>query len=280
MKHETQPIRSGALRGNAAFLRAAGMAGAIRRPRPVEFPVFSFVVRRAGGLVAIDTGLREGVRVPWAMRRVAPQPTTRVEGGMPGAMRAAGLDPRDVTDVVLTHLDWDHAGGVAAFRHATIWVHEPEYAFAKTLRGALRYQPARWPDGFTPRLYRLDDGPFGPFGSSKRLWAGWTLVPLPGHSVAQVGVVVDGATRDSPRLFFSGDHVLSARWLEEDLAAGRQTGLGQFFPEEARATTRRLTQFLDASPTILLPSHDDEVHRRLDESICTHSSGEGDHALT
>src|SRR5207248_3183847 len=31
---------------------------------------------------------------------------------LPDALRRAGVDPDSVTDVVLTHLHWDHAGGI------------------------------------------------------------------------------------------------------------------------------------------------------------------------
>ena len=66
-------------------------------------------------------------------------------------------------------------------------------------------------------------------------------MPIPGHSVAQVGVVVAGGDRP---LFFVADHMLRADWFEEDYAAGRHLGLGIFFPGVARETSRRIHEFV------------------------------------
>lgn len=46
-------------------------------------------------------------------------------------LRDLGYQPTDLTDIVLTHLDLDHAGGVADFPHATVHVHAPEYDAAR-----------------------------------------------------------------------------------------------------------------------------------------------------
>lgn len=64
--------------------------------------------RATGALVLVDTGA--GQRWTTKERR-----HHALEEGpeLPDALRAAGLDPAAVTHVVLTHLHWDHAGGLA-----------------------------------------------------------------------------------------------------------------------------------------------------------------------
>ena len=44
--------------------------------------------------------------------------------------RALGLDPRDVRHIVVTHLDLDHAGGLADFPDAKVHLHAREHAAA------------------------------------------------------------------------------------------------------------------------------------------------------
>jgi len=255
-------IRTGRLIGNRTFMRGEGWSSLLRRPSLYEFPAHSFVLERPDGLIAIDTGLSPRVRSPRPrlQRRFAPDPSFEVEVGE--AMRALGLDPGDVRQLVLTHLDWDHAGGLAHFPNAEVLVHRPEHEFASSFRGRLRYEPKLWPSDFSPTVYDLDPEPLGPFPASKALGdeGDIRLIPIPGHSIGQVGVVV---STNEPRVLFCADHVLRQDWFLEDFPAGRLLGLGPFYPKQARETSKRIHRFLEDAPALLVPSHDAEAPDRL-----------------
>lgn len=60
-----------------------------------------------GRTVLVDDGLGEGLDPRWAETFGV----DRSGGGLREGLRAHGLGPEDVTDVVLTHLHFDHAGG-------------------------------------------------------------------------------------------------------------------------------------------------------------------------
>ena len=45
------------------------------------------------------------------------------------AIAPLGLKPEDVTDIFLTHMHWDHAGGVDLFPSARIWIQKDEYDY-------------------------------------------------------------------------------------------------------------------------------------------------------
>jgi N-acyl homoserine lactone hydrolase len=256
-------LRTGRLVGNASFLRSERWSSLLRRPTGYEFPAYSFVLERPDELIVIDTGMTRQVRSPRPLpqRRFVPNPFPAAEIGP--AMRAQGLDPADVGRVVLTHLDWDHAGGLHHFTRAEVLVHRPEHEFASTLRGRMRYEPRLWPAGFTPTVYDLVDEPYGPFPASKPLTADGDvrLVPIPGHSAGQVGVIVRSG---DVRLFFCADHALRQDWFLEDHRAGRMLGLGIWFPELARETSRRIHAFIEDVPTVLVPSHDADAPARLE----------------
>ena len=164
--------------------------------------------------------------------------------------------------MVLTHLDWDHAGGLAHFPEAEVLVHRPEWAFAQTIFGRKRFEPRLWPSGFEPSLYELDAEPWGPFPASKAMTADGAVrvVPLPGHTIGQVGVAVE---MDGVRLLFCADHVLRQDWFVEDYAAGRLLGLGIWSRKSAVDTSRRVHGFIEQDSTVLIPSHDDAVPERL-----------------
>ena len=121
-------IQTGRNMGNETAMREMKWSSQLRRRKPYEFPVFSYIVGHPEGLIAIDTGLTNRVRVP-RVQRLMSIPTPMIEPGeeIDSQMRAKGLRTEDVRRVVLTHLDWDHAGGIEHFPNAEILVHRPEH---------------------------------------------------------------------------------------------------------------------------------------------------------
>ena len=257
-----QAIQTGTLSGNETFFRGGGWTSLLRSRRDVEFPAFAFVLERDDGLIAVDTGLSTRVRVPRAQRRVVPVPRIAPQEELGPRMRAAGLDPADVHTVVVTHLDWDHAGGLGFFPGARVLVHRPELEFARRLPGRLRYQAKLWPEAPSLESYDLGDEPLGPFPRSKALTddGAIQIVPLAGHSAGQVGVLVQG---ERPALLLCADHCLRADWFAEDLAVGNEIALGVFFRDRAVETSRRIQDLARERPLVLLPSHDAETPDRL-----------------
>jgi len=256
-------VQTGSLVGNKTFMRGESWSTLLRRRENYEFPVYSYLVEQPDGLIAIDTGLSARVRVSRAQQRFVPRPVIAPEDEIGPQMRAQGLNPEDVQRVIVTHLDWDHVGGLAHFPNAEILVHRPEYEFASTFMGKLRYEPKLWPSHFDPTLYDLDPHPHGPFPASKALTGSGDirLVPIPGHSIAQVGVLIP---TDDVVLFFGADHVLRQDWFVEDYAEGRLVGLGLLGnPELAVETSRRIQRFAAEVPTVLLPAHDAGAPARL-----------------
>ena len=51
--------------------------------------------------------------------------------GQPGVMPAGqpALTPHDITDVIITHMHWDHADGIDLFPKAHIWLQKDEYTY-------------------------------------------------------------------------------------------------------------------------------------------------------
>src|SRR5262245_51295099 len=54
------------------------------------------------------------------------------------AVREAGVQPADVTDIVVSHAHWDHMGGIDLFPRATVWIQKEEFAY---------YTGAAWQPG-------------------------------------------------------------------------------------------------------------------------------------
>ncbi len=121
----------------------------------------------------------------------------KVNAVMPDeALRAAGVDPAGVTDVILTHLHFDHAGGATRadgspslpqaryhIQHEQLeWAREPAWKD----RGSFR------PDDFMP-LQR--EGQFTIHSGRTEIEDGIELLPVDGHTRAmQLVKVSDGDT--------------------------------------------------------------------------------------
>lgn len=171
---------------------------------PARMVCHVLVVETAQRVIVVDTGLGTAdvaaaagrLGKTW-VRQVRP----RLDAAEPVVAQLAGLGlaAADVTDVVLTHLDLDHAGGIADFPAARIHVHAREHAAAMAAAGTragVRYIPAHWQHG--PRWALFDDGGerwFGFEGVRALIEPDVLLVPLAGHTVGHTGVAVRSGGR-------------------------------------------------------------------------------------
>jgi glyoxylase-like metal-dependent hydrolase (beta-lactamase superfamily II) len=112
-------------------------------------------------------------------------------------VEALGFTAEDVRHIVLTHLDSDHAGGLADFPRATVHTTAAEWTAAQTpatLVERTRYRAAQWSHG--PRV--VTHGPTGEawcgFAAAKPITDGLVLVPLPGHTRGHAAYAVDTGT--------------------------------------------------------------------------------------
>src|SRR5205085_6604312 len=115
-------------------------------------PCAAQLVETNDGLVLIDTGYgTEDVRHPHPRLSVLFRAMLNIRFDMAETaieqVRALGYKPSDVRHIVLTHLDFDHAGGVEDFPQARVHVMEIEKHVAETKRRGFvarrRYRPAQ-----------------------------------------------------------------------------------------------------------------------------------------
>jgi glyoxylase-like metal-dependent hydrolase (beta-lactamase superfamily II) len=117
-------------------------------------------------------------------------------------LEARGVRPADITDIVLTHADPDHTGGLADFPAAAVHVSAEE--LARVEAGHRRYLPAHFAHG--PRWAPLPPAAGRWFGLEARPVPGFggdvLLVPLFGHTLGHCGVAV---RTDGTWLLHAGD---------------------------------------------------------------------------
>jgi glyoxylase-like metal-dependent hydrolase (beta-lactamase superfamily II) len=167
-------------------------------------------------------------------------------GRLTSSLRALGVDPSSVTDVVLTHLHKDHIGGVteagrATFPNATYRCHIADWEY---------FAGPDVPEIVAPGREKLAAllGHLEVWHSSCTLFPGFDIVEAPGHTPGSSIVVLSARGR---RLMVLGDVVhCPVQLLEPDWST--------FFdvaPEQAATTRRRVVREMETSGTDVAGGH-------------------------
>jgi glyoxylase-like metal-dependent hydrolase (beta-lactamase superfamily II) len=208
------------------FLEADGM---------IRFDLGGFLVRGPGSsVVLVDAGLgpRSGL--------VRDGAGTFQGGELLNSLAAHGVQPSDITDVVFTHLHFDHIGwatneGQIVFPNATFRCHAHDL---EHFRGNERVEPVLAPVGD-----RLET-----WSSSGPLLPGIDAMNAPGHTPGSTIVVISsGASRG----LLLGDVVHCPVELLDDEWAG----VGDVDPELAKRTREALTREIEGTNTPVAAAH-------------------------
>jgi len=194
----------------ATMAPAMSMGGRLTPPRVVAH---CLLLEGDRGLTLVDTGFgtddlaapgrRLGLGFVKAMGLALDPAETAIS-----QVRGLGFAPDDVRDIVLTHMDPDHVGGIGDFPLAKVHVHADELAAAQRpeLAERGRYKKAQWAHNPSWVAHQVAGDDWFGFGSVGVLGSGTDddvlLVPLQGHTRGHCGVAV---RRPSGWLLHAGD---------------------------------------------------------------------------
>lgn len=162
------------------------------------------------GLVLVDTGLGQDdyANKPAILRsfQIVTHVPLNPEEAAVRQIALLGFDPRKVAHVVLTHMHFDHCGGLGDFPDASVHVHQREYE-------AFNGPPRRWTDLAYVRRHVAHQPHFVLYRERGESWSGLPAIRLPfepemwfmplfGHSRGHCGVAVK---TESGWLFHFGD---------------------------------------------------------------------------
>ena len=214
------------------------------------------------GLVLVDTGFgQQDVQSPY--ERLSPlfvhvnnvqfdRKYTAIE-----QVKKLGFAASDVRHIVLTHLDFDHAGGLEDFPEATVHVMQAESDAARDRHGFInrrRYRPKLWDEVKRWRYYAAGGEPWFGFEAVRDLDGlppEILLIPLVGHTRGHAGVAIN-----TPE-----------GWL-------LNAGDAYFYRHEMDATNRHCTPGLSAYQRLMEVDRPARLHNqdRLYELACDRAS--------
>lgn len=230
------------------FPVAALVQGA-ERGRKLDIAIMIWVLKGPDGrIVLVDAGFYR----PQFLKSWKVSDYTRPDR----ALDRLGIRPEQVTDIVVTHMHWDHADGVDLFPKARVWIQKDEFAY---YTGAA-WQPGGTPGGVDPedvlalvklntqRRVSLVDG------DAKEIFPGVTVYTGGRHTFASQFV---GVETTSGRAVIASDNL----YLYENL--DKHVPIAQTFDAKSNLAAQDRMKQLAASPRLIVPGHDPSVFARF-----------------
>ncbi len=250
------------------------LAGAPRRKIPIH-SMAAVIEHPQFGITLVDTGYAEHFfsetrRFPFNLyARVTPV-TSPPHSHAVHQLAEAGIGPRDVARIVVTHFHGDHIAGLRDFPAADIVCTKDAWRSVRGRRGVFAVRkahvPGLLPDDFEKRLSLLDgfaDPGIGPFSRTHDLFGDGSvrLVPLPGHAAGQMGALVQTGPAERKLL------VADAVWMSEGWRERRMPHpVTRFITASHRdyqESVERIHAFHAQFPDIeIIPTHCPEVFAR------------------
>ncbi len=165
---------------------------------PVEASINAFLIRSSDRIILVDTGSGELFGPGYG-------------GKLLDSLAAAGVKPKDVTDILITHVHTDHTGGLVAggklvFANATVHVGAPDMDFFLDASNAERtgYAKQYFEEAAKTVGVYAKAGKVKTFGDNETILPGIAATIHPGHTPGSAFFTV---TSQGQSIVFVGDIV-------------------------------------------------------------------------
>jgi glyoxylase-like metal-dependent hydrolase (beta-lactamase superfamily II) len=244
-KYEIYGIRYATLKD----FSVAGLVAGADKSRKMDIAMMIWLIKGDGRNVLFDCGFyREQFMQRW-------HPADYEKPSV--ALERAGLKADDITDVVISHIHWDHADGFDLFPKAKIWIQkdELEYYAGEAWQGHKR--TAADPDDLLGLIKLNIEG--------------------------KVGLVNGDAQEILPgiRAYIGGKHTYQSQYIGVKTAAGtvvlasdnvylylnleKHEPIAQSLDKESNLRAQDRMKQLAASPKLIIPGHDPSVMKNFPE---------------
>ena len=222
------------------FPVSALLAGA-DKTRKIDLQMMVWLVRGGGRNILVDTGCyHENVVKGKGIKDLIKASD---------AVAKLGLSAADITDVVITHMHWDHADGMDLFPNAKIWIQQDEYGY---------YTGAAWRAGGKHGGVEPDDV--------------LTLIKL--NMAGKVNIVAGDNVEiiDGIKVYTGGRHTYASQYLSARTANGtvviasdnmylyenleKHAPIAQTFDADSNLKAQDRMKEIASKPDFIVPGHD------------------------
>src|ERR1043166_3837037 len=219
----------------------SGLLAGADKTRKIDLQMMVWLVRGGGRNILVDTGCyHENVVKGKGIQNLIKASD---------AVAKLGLSASDITDVVITHMHWDHADGMDLFPNAKIWIQKDEYAY---------YTGDAWQPGGKSGGIQPDDV--------------MTLVKLNTQHTVNL---VDGADReiiDGIKVYTGGRHTFASQYVSVRMTGGtaviasdnmylyenleKHLPIAQTFDADSNLKAQNRMKQIASRPDLVVPGHD------------------------
>jgi glyoxylase-like metal-dependent hydrolase (beta-lactamase superfamily II) len=233
--------------GTVPNFRLSGLIAGVDTSKRIDLAMMVWLLKGSDGRnVLVDAGFhRENLIRRW-------HPTDYV---LPSdAVAKAGVQPEAITDLIITHVHWDHLGGIDLFPNARIWIQREEFDHHLDSTGAVKDRMIDAPDARILARFAREGRVRLIDGDAQEIVPGITVYTGGKHTYASqyaavrssVGTIV--VASDNMYLYQNlAEHVPIAQTLDP--------------ASNLRAQGRMVT--LASEPRLIVPGHDPDVFVRF-----------------
>ena len=245
-QYEVFAVRYATISGFAVSGLVAGADAA----RKMDIAMMVWLVRGGGRNILIDSGFyREQFFKQWKVADFA-RPSD--------AVARTGVKPEEITDLIVTHMHWDHADGMDLFPNAKIWLQKDELEY---------YAGSAWQSRRTHGGIEPDD----------------VMVAVKLNTQGKVGLVNGDAQEILPGLtcYTGGKHTYASQFVAVNTAAGtivlasdnmylwenleKHAPIAQTLDPASNLRAQERMLQLAGDARHIVPGHDPEVMKRYRE---------------
>jgi glyoxylase-like metal-dependent hydrolase (beta-lactamase superfamily II) len=213
------------------------------KDRKLDLQMMVWLIKgQAGKNILVDSGCYRDKLVKDLKSYIKPSET----------IAKLGLKPEDITDVIITHMHWDHADGMDLFPNAKIWIQQDEFSY---------YTGAAWQPGGRSGGIDQDD-----------------VLALIKLNMARRVNLVDGDAREiipGITVYTGGRHTFASQYVSVVTATGtvviasdnmylyenlqKHVAITQTFDAESNLKAQYRMRQLATRLDLIVPGHDPEI---------------------